>query len=158
MRRHDKTSPTSTKVTAEQDGPTFPWAALALFVHEVDTKLHKLAEKAATTADESSLSLHLSLMELEGSWTAMQAKLDKQIDAFHQLEARAQTATDEIKVQAHLAKAEILAAAQETREGLRKIENRLHAFKVKSESDASKVLKRLSSTFLDLSRRLDGGP
>ena len=132
------------------------WAKLDAFVNDLDVTLHTLTKKAATASDESHLAIHLGLMELEDQWKKTQAKLEKDVDVLRRFEQSARASSDTAKVKMHLAKADVLDAAATTRKRMRNVERRLHSFKVKAESDASRVLKRLSDTFFSLSLRLDG--
>lgn len=148
------------KIAAKSTGKSnnkSPWAALDTFLHETDKKLSKLTTRAVQTVDESHLTVHLGLMELDSSWEKFQSKLAKQVDTLRRLEGKAKAISGEARLQAHLAKEEVIASADRTRERVRLVERRLHSIKVKSESEASAALTRLSESCASLSRRLQEG-
>ncbi len=122
--------------------PAIPWGVLETFIHDTDARLHQLSSKAAKATDETSLAVYFALRDLDVKWSKTQGKLLKQLDKLKALDQKAHTATDTARVRAHLARAEALDSVEAMLGRLKRIERRLHDFKVKAERGSRKALKR----------------
>lgn len=135
--------PASPKTTAKsRSGSAIPWGVLETFIHDTDARLHDLSNRAARATDESSLAVYFALRDLDDKWLKAQGKLLSQLAKLKAFEQSAHTATDTARVRAHLARAEALDSVESMLGRLKRIERRLHDFKVKAESDSRRVMKR----------------